>query len=103
MHAGQPVAGKAVGCRSDFLVEEGRHNDMVLGFTLYRVLLYRGLDASECFVDLLQIPWVFPVSVYRGQPTELVPYDGVAVTLSSRALPRLFKLCSTALECKREA
>lgn len=66
MHTGQHADEKAMGCRSDFLVEEGNHINMVWGFTLYRVLSYGSLDASECFVNLLQIPWVFPVSVYRA-------------------------------------
>lgn len=99
MHIGQPAAEKAEGCRSDFLVEEGKNNNMVWRFTLYRVLSYRGLDAAECFVDLLQN---LPVSVYREQSTELVPYGGVGVTLPSRALPQLFKKYSTALWCKSE-
>lgn len=76
---------------------------MVWGFTLFRVLPYGGLDAAECFEDLPQIPWVLPVSVYRGNTTELVPYDAVGVTLPRRALPGSFKQCRTALWCKSEA
>lgn len=87
MHTRQPAAEKTMGCRSDFSVEDGKHNNMVWAFTLCRVLPYRDLGGPECFVDLLQIPWVFPVSADRGQLTELVPYYGVGVILLSSALP----------------